>query len=94
MLGIGGTLVELIKDVQFRMCPIDEKDATDMIEQLKLKQLLEGYRDHKKINIKLLKQILVKLSNIPMKNIEELDINPLIINSKEAKIVDARIILN
>jgi len=94
MLGIGGTLVELIKDVQFRMCPINENEAQDMIDQLKLNKLLKGYRDYKAININLLKQILVKLSKMPMKNISELDINPLIINNKEAKIVDARIVLN
>lgn len=96
MFGIGGVMVEILKDVQFRACPITEKDAEDMIDQLKLKQLLTGFRNEKPVNLKLLKQLLVKTSQIPVKNktIEELDINPLIINSKEAKIADARIVFS
>ncbi len=96
MFGIGGTLVEMIKDIQFRACPITEKDADDMIDQLKFKQLLTGFRKTKSINLKLLKQLLIKTSRIPKrnKNIQELDINPLIINSKEAKVADARIVFS
>lgn len=95
MFGIGGTMVELIKDVSFRVCPIGEKDAASMIDELKLKKLLYGFRGTKPVNISLLKSILVKVSRIPAKykNIEELDINPLIINDRIAKIVDARIVV-
>jgi len=96
MFGTGGTMVEILKDVQFRHCPITEDDAEDMINQLKLKQLLTGFRNEKPVNLKLLKQLLVKASKIPLKysNIEELDINPLIINSKDAKVADARIVFS
>ncbi len=92
MLGIGGTLVELIKDVTFRMCPITKKDALSMIHDLKYKQLLFGYRNSKPVNIDLLTSMLIKVSKLPTKyrNLEELDINPLVINEKTAKIVDAR----
>jgi succinyl-CoA synthetase beta subunit len=95
MFGVGGTMVELIKDVSFRVCPIGEKDAASMINELKLKKLLCGFRGTKPVDIGLLKSILVKVSRIPAKhkNIEELDINPLIINEKEAKIVDCRVII-
>jgi len=96
MLGIGGVLVELFKDVSFRVCPINEKDAQEMIDELKAKQILYGYRGEKGVNIKLLKQILVKASKIPLKykNISELDLNPLIMNDKIARVVDARIIFD
>ena len=95
MLGTGGTLVELIKDVSFRVCPITEKDAQDMIDELKLKQLLYGFRGSKKVNINSLKKILVKISLLPEKlKISEMDINPLIINEKEAKVADARIVFD
>jgi len=95
MFGIGGTSVELLKDVSFRVCPITEKDTQSMIDDLKMKQLLYGFRG-KKANIKFLKKILVKVSKIPgkNKNIQELDINPFIINEKSGKVSDARMILN
>jgi succinyl-CoA synthetase beta subunit len=93
MFGIGGTMVEVLKDVTFRICPITEEDAASMIEDLKAKQILYGTRGEKPVNIKLLKKILVSASLIPAKykKIEELDINPLIINDKEAKAVDVRV---
>ena len=93
MFGLGGTMVEVLKDVTFRICPIEESDAQNMIEELKTKQILYGVRGESPVNIKLLKRILVQASLIPKKHkkIEELDINPLIINEKEAKVVDVRV---
>src|SRR3989344_4097014 len=93
MFGLGGTMVEVLKDVTFRICPIEESDAENMIQELKTKQILYGVRGEKAVNINLLKRILVQASLIPKKhkNIEELDINPLIINAKEAKAVDVRV---
>ena len=66
-----------------------------MIEEIKGKKILFGYRGMK-ANINFLKKFLVKLSKVPLKyeNIQELDINPLIINEKEGKIVDCRIIFS
>lgn len=95
MLGIGGVYTELLMDVSFRVCPITVDDAEEMLDELRLKKLLEGFRGEKGINLKLLKSILVKVSKISEKNnkIKEMDINPLIINSKDCKVVDARIVL-
>lgn len=95
MLGLGGIFVELLKDVAFRVCPITEKDATEMINELQGKKILNGFRGGIKANINELKKIMVKVSFLPKKlpKIEELDINPLILNSKEGKIVDARIVV-
>src|SRR3989344_1695512 len=95
MFGIGGIMVEILKDVTFRICPIEESDAESMIQELKTKQILYGVRGEKAVNINLLKRILVQASLIPKKhkNIEELDINPLIINAKEAKAVDVRVVV-
>lgn len=93
MFGAGGIFVESLKDVTFRVCPIDENDAESMLTDLKNQWLITGTRGQKPINIKLLKQILVRVSKIPQKykKIEELDINPLMANEKEIKVVDARI---
>ncbi|MBD3303888.1 acetyl-CoA synthetase [Candidatus Woesearchaeota archaeon] len=95
LFGIGGVFVELLKDVSFRVCPITQKDAEEMINELKAKKLLQGFRGEKPANMKILKNTLVKTSKIPEKhkNIEELDINPFIINDKSGKVADARAIL-
>ena len=95
LFGIGGVFVELLKDVSFRVCPITPQDAEEMINELKAKKLLFGFRGEKPVNMKLLKNTLVTASKIPEKHpqIEELDINPFIINDKTGKIADARIIL-
>lgn len=93
MLGTGGIAVELLKDVSFRVCPITDKDAQMMIDDLKLSKLLYGYRGRKS-NIRILKSVLVKISKIPPSSmINELDINPFILNEKEGKIADARIVM-
>ncbi|MBI1978720.1 MAG: acetate--CoA ligase family protein [Candidatus Aenigmarchaeota archaeon] len=96
MFGAGGIFVESLKDVTFRICPIDENDAKGMLSDLKNQWLITGTRGQKPVNTKLLKQILVKVSKLPQKykKIEELDINPLMTNGKEIKIVDARIATN
>lgn len=96
MFGLGGIMVELLKDVSFRVCPINESDADSMINDLKGKGLLTGFRGEPAVNLGLLKKILVKASYIPVKNanISELDINPLIINEKDAVVVDSRIVLD
>lgn len=93
--GIGGIYTELLKDVSFRVCPITSKDADEMFNELKLKKLLEGYRNTKPINKDFLKKILIKVSNIPIKypEIAEMDINPFVINDKSGKVVDARMLI-
>lgn len=95
MFGAGGIFVESLKDVTFRVCPIGESDADNMISDLKNQWLITGTRGQKSVNTKMLKQILVKISKLPQKyrKIEELDINPLMANEKEAKIVDVRVII-
>ncbi len=93
LLGAGGIYTEIMKDISIRACPITEKDAESMINDLKYKEALEGKRG-KKANMSLLKQTLVKVSKIPLKykKLQELDINPLIVNEKTAKVVDARMV--
>ena len=85
VFGIGGIYTELLKDVSFRVCPIREKDAEEMIQELQMKQLLFGFRGEKEVNLKLLKKTLVRISEIPSrhKDIQEMDINPFVINNKK-----------
>lgn len=94
-LAVGGIYTEILKDTSFRICPITRQDSQDMIKELKFYKILKGARGQKKSNIKLLEKILMKTSNLVKKHkkIKELDINPLILNQKDAIVVDARIIM-
>ncbi|MBS3083807.1 acetate--CoA ligase family protein [Candidatus Pacearchaeota archaeon] len=94
LFGLGGIFTELLDDVSIRKCPITINEAQEMILELKSKKLFEGFRNIK-LNINALKESLVAVSKIPQKHksIKELDINPFILNSKEGKAVDARVVL-
>ncbi len=92
MFGIGGIFVELFKDVSFRLCPITKKEALDMINELRAKNILFGSRGYKPADINKLTKLLVDLSRIDLSDISEMDINPLIVSGKDFFIVDARII--
>lgn len=94
--GLGGIYTEILKDISFRICPITAKDALEMIKETKSYPLLKGARGIKPININLVKNILLKLSNLTKKypNIQELDINPMIAEKNRLEIVDARIIFD
>jgi len=94
VFGLGGVFTEVISDVSFRVCPIKEKDAEEMINEIRGKQILYGVRGSKRVNIKAIKQILLKISKLSLKypGIKELDINPAIVSEKDATIVDARIV--
>jgi hypothetical protein len=93
LFGIGGIFTEVYDDTSIRKCPITKTDAQEMIDELKARQIFYGFRG-KKLNVNLLKETLVKVSQIPSKNkkIEELDINPFILNEKSGVVVDARIV--
>ena len=95
MFGLGGIFVELLKDVNFRIAPINADDAKEMIMQLKAFPLLNGYRNTPPADIDALIAILCNTSNLIMDypEIKELDLNPIMAYPKGAKTVDARIIL-
>ncbi len=95
MFGLGGIFVELLKDVNFRVAPINADDAKEMITQLKAFPLLNGYRNTTPADVNALTEILCNVSCLIMENpeIKELDLNPVMAYPKGAKTVDARIIL-
>jgi len=95
MFGLGGIFVELLKDVAFRIAPITETDAREMITEVKAYPILRGYRGQPPADIDAVVQILLDTSRLVMGNpeIRELDLNPIMVYEKGAKTVDARIIL-
>ncbi len=96
MFGLGGVFVEVMKDVSFRVVPIEASDAEDMINEIKGKKLLEGYRGQEPADVTTLQQMLVKLSDFVnvTPEIEEIDMNPVFCYKDGAVVVDARIILS
>ena len=80
MFGIGGTLVEIFKDVAFRVLPIDKTEALEFIKDIKGHKLLIGFRNIPAVNLNNLADLLVKASQMLDENpqILEMDLNPLI----------------
>ncbi len=91
MFGLGGTYVEVYRDVTFRVVPIERQEALEMISEIKGYLILRGIRGRKPANIDAIADVLVAVSDMSEKeNIIELDINPLIVNERGAVAVDAR----
>jgi len=95
MFGIGGILVELLEDVSFRIAPITEYDANEMIKEIKGFPILDGYRGKPKADLEAIVKTLLKISDLVVKHeeINEMDLNPVFIYEKGLICVDARIIL-
>jgi acyl-CoA synthetase (NDP forming) len=95
MFGLGGIFVEILKDVSFRVAPITERDAAEMIEEIKAVKILEGARGMPPCHKPTLADILYKTSEMLMDcpEIKELDMNPILAYPDGARIVDARIIM-
>jgi acyl-CoA synthetase (NDP forming) len=95
MFGLGGIFVELLKDVSFRVIPVERRDAQEMIKEIKGYPLLQGYRGKEPTNISALVEIILKISKLIEENpqIKELELNPIFAFGDKAVAVDARIIL-
>ena len=95
MFGLGGILVEVLKDVSFRIVPVSERDARDMIREIKGYPILEGYRGQKPVSIAALEKLIVRVSQFAENNphIAELDLNPVFAYPDKAIAVDARVVL-
>jgi acyl-CoA synthetase (NDP forming) len=95
MFGLGGILVELLKDVSFRIVPLTKRDAAEMVREVKGYPLLEGYRGREGVDVNFLEDLIVKISAFVDKtpDIKELDLNPVIAYKNGAVVADARIIL-
>jgi acyl-CoA synthetase (NDP forming) len=95
MFGLGGVLVEILKDVSFRIVPLVKRDAAEMIKEIKGYPLLEGYRGQEPVNVGNLEDMIIKVSDFVEKNpeIKELDLNPIFAYKDGAVAVDARVVL-
>jgi acyl-CoA synthetase (NDP forming) len=96
MFGMGGTLVEILRDVSFRIVPFSEKDAAEMIGETRGAKLLEGVRGGRPADVAELRRLLVAISDLVAKHreIDEMDLNPVIVHEKGLTVVDARVVLS
>lgn len=95
MVGIGGIFTELYRDVSFRVVPIERDDAIEMIDELKGKKLLEGFRNIPANKEKVV-DLLLKVSDMGfelMDYIDQMDLNPVFVYKDSVCVVDAKIIL-
>jgi len=95
MFGLGGILVEVLKDVAFRIVPLSQRDATEMIREIKGLPLLAGYRGAAPADLEALEHILLTLSAFvaATPEVKEIDLNPIYAYAQGALAVDARVVL-
>lgn len=97
MFGLGGTFVEIFKDVSFRIPPFGYETADEMIREIKSYRMLSGYRRQPAVDIPAIQDIIVRLGQLAIDcpRIQELDINPLIVRQKGegSSVADVRIML-
>lgn len=87
LIGFGGIFTETIKDVSFRAIPVNKKEIEKMIYELKMSKILNS---RKKYAIDKFIDLAEKVQKL---NVKEMDLNPVIVNEKEAVIVDSRILI-
>jgi acetyl-CoA synthetase (ADP-forming) len=95
MFGLGGIFTEILKDIAFRVAPLEKRDALDMTQEIKARKILGALRGMPAADMDLLCDILMKVGGIGMENdlIQEIDINPLILSGDKPVAVDALVVL-
>ena len=95
MFGLGGILVELLKDVAFRIVPVAKFDAAEMIREIKGFPMLTGFRGSEPCDLSALEKLIVSVSNFVEKHpeVKELDLNPVFAYKDGVTAVDARVVL-
>jgi acetyl coenzyme A synthetase (ADP forming)-like protein len=98
MFGLGGIYVEIFRDISFRLAPIKELGAHNMIESTKVNKLLRGARGERPSDIDSIIECIERLSQLvtDFSEIQEIDINPLLVfeQGKGCKVIDARIVIS
>lgn len=95
MFGLGGVMVEVMKDVAFRVVPLSDRDARQMITDIKGKAILDGVRGQPPADVSALANTILKVSEFVAAHpeVKELDLNPVLAYEDGAVAVDARIVI-
>ena len=96
MFGLGGIYAEALDDVVFHPAPLNEADAASLISRIEAASILQGYRDGPTIDVQSAARLLRQLGDllVAYPEIDEVDLNPIILNEHGLVIADARIILS
>ena len=95
MFGLGGIFTEILKDVSFRLAPLEKRDALEMMDEIKAHKILDAFRGMEPVDRELLSKMLINVGKIGVENdaIKEIDINPVIISGSRPVAVDALVVL-
>jgi len=95
MFGIGGMMAEVYQDVVFRVAPLSDEEALDMLRSIRAKKLLEGFRGKPPVDYGALAQVLITLGSIgrAAPRISQIDINPLVVSNRNLYALDATMIV-
>jgi acetyl-CoA synthetase (ADP-forming) len=95
MFGLGGIFTEILKDISFRVVPLEKRDALDMMRDIKGHKILDAVRGMEAADLDILADILIKVGQIGLENekVKEIDINPVIISGSNPVAVDALVVL-
>jgi len=95
MFGLGGIFTEILKDVSFRLAPLEKRDALEMMDEIKARKILDAVRGMDAVDRDILSEILINVGKIGVENdtIKEIDINPVIISGSRPVAVDALVVL-
>jgi acetyl-CoA synthetase (ADP-forming) len=95
MFGLGGIFTEILKDISFRVAPLEKRDALEMMQEIKGHKILEAVRGMEAADLDMFSQILINVGRIGMEHekVKEIDINPVIISGSKPVAVDALVIL-
>jgi len=95
MFGLGGIFTEVLKDISFRIAPLEKRDALEMMGEIKGHKILEAIRGMEAADLDTLADILIKVGQIGLENdrIKEIDINPVILSGSRPVAVDALVVL-
>jgi acyl-CoA synthetase (NDP forming) len=95
MVGLGGIYLELFRDVQFALQPVTDRDISQMVDRLRSRRILDGYRGEPERDVGAVHEMLARVSQLVEENpqIREMDLNPVMVFSKGqgAQVVDVRV---
>lgn len=95
MFGLGGIFTEILKDISFRVAPLEKRDALEMMAEIQGHKILDAVRGMEAVDMDLMADILINVGRIGLENdsVKEIDINPLIISGNKPVAVDALFVL-
>ena len=96
MFGLGGIFIEILKDVTFRVCPVERADIEEMLTEIEGIKMLQGYRGQPRCDVNSIIDIILQISRLALDYpvIKGIDLNPILVYEKGALVVDAKVFLN